>query len=175
MMKLLLRLLSYSYIYHRFWPDPVAAVVANSCCCSIFVQACFSILHLLITNLRNWRSFLESHCLKEKAYFVVWLFQSGNTVCRRFSQAPFWKAVAKFSENHGLSSLVSVSIYFFVRLKLEKVVFKPTFLPLHHQSRWYTPEWLLGSSFCFFWHRMLCKFLPDVTFLLNVNFRFGWQ
>ena len=41
----------------------------------------------------------------------------------------------------------------------------PIYLPLHEQSKWYTPRWLLCSSFGLFRHRMLCKFLPDVKVL----------
>ena len=34
----------------------------------------------------------------------------------------------------------------------------PVCLPLLRQSNWYTPAWLLGSSFALFWWKMLCKF-----------------
>ena len=44
----------------------------------------------------------------------------------------------------------------------------PIYLPLHEQSNWYTPGWLLGNSFGLFWHRMLCKFLPDVMSLYTI-------
>ena len=48
-------------------------------------------------------------------------------------------------------------------------------LPLHEQSYWYTPRWLIGTSFGLFLYRMLCK-LSDVkamsllTFLFFANF-----
>ena len=35
------------------------------------------------------------------------------------------------------------------------------YLPLHEQSNWYTPGWLLSGSFGLFWHRMLYKFFPN--------------
>ena len=39
----------------------------------------------------------------------------------------------------------------------------PIHLPVHQKSNWYLSGWwLLGSSFGLFWHRVLCKFLPDV-------------
>ena len=46
----------------------------------------------------------------------------------------------------------------------------PIYLPLHEQCNWYTPGWLLGSSFGLFWHRMLCKFLPDVKVMFLFTF-----
>ena len=46
----------------------------------------------------------------------------------------------------------------------------PLYLPLHEQSNWDTPGWLLGSSFGLFWHRMLCKFLPDVKVMSLFTF-----
>ena len=46
----------------------------------------------------------------------------------------------------------------------------PIYLPLYDQSNWYTAGWLLGSSFSLFWHRMLCKFLPDVKVMSLFTF-----
>ena len=39
----------------------------------------------------------------------------------------------------------------------------PMYLPLLEQSNWCTPGWILGASYGLFWHRMLCKFLPELT------------
>ena len=44
------------------------------------------------------------------------------------------------------------------------------YLPLHEQSDWYTPGWLLGSRFGLFWHRILCEFLPDVKVMSLFTF-----
>ena len=44
------------------------------------------------------------------------------------------------------------------------------YLPLHEQSDWYTPGWLLGSRFGLFWHRILCEFLPDVNVMSLFTF-----
>ena len=46
----------------------------------------------------------------------------------------------------------------------------PIYLPLYEQSNWHTPGWLWGSSFGSFWHRMLCKFLPDVKVMSLFTF-----
>ena len=47
----------------------------------------------------------------------------------------------------------------------------PIYQPLLEQSNWCTPGWLLGSSYGLFWHRMFCKFLPELTKHLKENIR----
>ena len=51
----------------------------------------------------------------------------------------------------------------------------PIYLPLHEQSDWYTPGWLLGSSFDLFRYRMLCEFLPDVKVMSLFTFLNSFQ
>ena len=55
----------------------------------------------------------------------------------------------------------------------------PIYFPLHQQSSWYTPGWLLSSSFgLFFWQSICCRFFTDVKTIffpifLNSRYIFG--
>ena len=61
-------------------------------------------------------------------------------------------------------------VTFYAVLLVFNATCQDLYLSLHEQSNWRTPRWLLDSSFGLFWHRMLCKFFPDVKVMSLFTF-----